>query len=432
MDPPVAPRGIISGMRRLVLALAVVVAGAGTARAGGKKKVEIESTPEGASVYVGDVESGEVCKTPCTISVAEGATLIIALAGYSPKIELVEFERGERAPYHRSYELEAAVGKLVIKGPKGAQVTVDDQDKGTAPVELEVTEGVHAVVLTANGKQIYAQGVEVAKDSEIEVAGPSVAVGGDAKPADGTPGIRKTAPRPPRTAKIITGSIATSIGFRDFVYQGVADGVDNLGPAKEYGEIVIGPTIELWPGTLFGVHALRGLALVGRAQFDVHPQEVTDVATGDALGLTTFWRNVEASVRQRWSFADKVTAEVAFGYLRDQHQFQGDVENIAQVPDADYRSLRLALRASALIGRFEPYAAYDNLIVQSGGALEDRFMGASVNGLRATAGVAAGFGDVRARLEGSLTRYTWTFEDPNATGATDSIKYVSLFVGYAY
>ena len=109
------------------------------------------------------------------------------------------------------------------------------------------------------------------------------------------------------------------------------------------------------------------------------------------------------------------------------------------MPDADYRSIRIGVRGSLLVGSIEPYLAIENRIVMSGGkVIEDRFsLGASATGLRGALGFAARLGSFAARLEGSLTRYAWTFkfntmDEFKADGASDSIIMISAALGYEY
>jgi len=427
-------------MGRLLVGVAIVIAGLGSADAAPKKKVRIESTPPGASVYLDSVEEGMKCTTPCSIDVEGEATVIVQLAGHKPHVEIVSITRKEKPPFKRSVTLVASLGKIFVEGPKGAIVTVDEEEKGKVPLEIELEAGVHALVITLAGKQIYAQPIEVTAGEELlkvtvpskVVADPTVIVDDQVPEGDPKPIIRKPAD-PKRAGSIVALSLATSVGFRDFSYDNAdLDMNADLNPEAERGQILAGPLVELWPGTLLGVRALRGLALVGRFQFKVNSQVVkkdNDMATG----ARTYWGSYEVSLRQRWVFGEKLGLEAGAGYVQDQHSFEGNIPDIELVPDADYKSVRIGGRVSAMLGQLEPYGALDYRIVMSGGALEKRFPGATASGLRAALGVGATFGKIGARLEGSLTRYTWTFKnDQAADGAVDSIKHVSLVVGYAY
>jgi len=240
-------------------------------------------------------------------------------------------------------------------------------------------------------------------------------------------------PAPVPRGPIITIAAAMDVGFRSFTYDNAT--TPNLTPESEGGQVLVGPYVELWPGTLARIRFLRGLSILVRFGYGVNSQQVTEKMTGTATNTTTFWRAFEASLRHRWTFAKMATIEVGAGFVRDQYQFEG---NIDLVPDADYRSVRFGVRASALLGAIEPYVTVENRLVLSGGTIENRFDDASATGLRAAAGAEARFGAIHVRVEGALNRYAWTFKTTSmspkyvADGGTDSIKYVTASVGYAY
>jgi hypothetical protein len=295
--------------------------------------------------------------------------------------------------------------------------------------------------------------VEVEADQEVVVRGKDVAeaspppAGGEEvidTGEEGTPKVTQEAPRPRRPrGKIFAVTGVVDVGFRDFSYDGVVADNDPMTPddlpdEHEGGQVIAGPMIELWPGTIAGVHALRGLVLVARMQFPINNQPVT---SNRLMGTTsTFWQSLEISARHRWTIKQKGTLEVGAGFVRDQYQFNFENPNDKPLlPDADYRSIKIGVRGSLLLGSIEPYLAGENRVVLSGGkALEDRFsLGASASGLRGVLGAIAKLGPLEARLEGSLTLYSWTFKyDTNDTfkadGASDFIKIISASIGYAY
>jgi hypothetical protein len=146
---------------------------------------------------------------------------------------------------------------------------------------------------------------------------------------------------------------------------------------------------------------------------------------------------MEFSLRYRHRFAEKFTAEAGVGYVRDQFQFEGNSQDVELVPDVDYQSVRLGIRGSVLLGALEPYVQLENRVVTSGGKLATRFEQAEASGYRMGAGINARKGSLLARVEGSLTNYSWDITaaagaDKIATGATDSIQQIQLAVGYQY
>lgn len=432
-------------MARWFLALAFVLGTVGSAAAA-KKKVQIVTKPQGASVYVGSLEAGEKCKTPCAIDIDGETTVIIDLAGYRPKSEQIVIGRRERAPFKRTYTLAPSVGSLKIEGPAGANVFLDAKDSGKVPFEADVPSGSHLLMVKLDGKEIYVNSIEVAEDEELKI---TVEKKVAAKPPDEEPDpdpdpvpvIRKPAkPSTPRSGDLFSLSAALSVGFRDFEYQNVNPMTPrgDLGPESEVGQVLAGAQLEIWPGTLAGIRALRGFALVGRFQYGLNSQTVIQDANNAALGARTFWTTLEVSARQQFVFANKLIAEVGVGYVGDQHQFEGTDTDIAKVPDAYYQSLKIGGRLAVMLGGLEPFLAVENRIVMSSGPLAKRFVptgGSDVSGFRGAAGIGLRFGKIVGRVEGSLTRYSWTIVDDGTTdtnGATDSIKQVTLTAGYAY
>lgn len=436
-------------MGRVLTALVVLVAGVQLAAAAPKRKVKVESTPPGATVYINSREDGPVCDaTPCTVEVPVGeSTLIIELPNHAPELMLLTVN-ARKAPPAVKVTLVPAVGTIVIEGPEGASVRVDDEDKGTAPTRVDVEAGPHRVELTLDGKT-DTQIVEVETGAEATVVGELEATGGGGGGGGDTDGggdgdtlivddVDKPDPPakgPARATPYVSVAAAMDVGFRRFEYDAASDLASN----KENGQVLLGPIVEVWPGTLAGVRALRGLSLLVRFGYGVNPQRVRDKDTGMVTDASTFWRTFEASARHRWTVRGKGGLEIGAGFVRDQHQFSGERDDIAKVPDADYQAVRIGVRGSVMLGKLEPYLVLENRIVLSGGPLAARFMdGAEASGLRGAVGAMTAFGPIRARLEGSLTRYSWTFKtdgqnDPFvASSGIDSIRYVSVSIGYAY
>ena len=102
---------------------------------------------------------------------------------------------------------------------------------------------------------------------------------------------------------------------------------------------------------------------------------------------TTFWRSFEVSARQKWTFADSFGVEVGAGYVRDQFEFNGMASDVAQVPDTDYKAIRIGGKFSMLLGSVEPYVAAENRIVLNGGDLADRLRSSTTSGLHGALGI---------------------------------------------
>ena len=431
-------------MNRAVVAAALVGIWVGQADAGSGRLVQVQSDPPGATVYLNEKEAGPVCPaTPCSIEAPPGEqTIIIELANHQSKFEMVVVPKRGRVPGVK-VKLDPAVGTIVVDGPPGASVMVDDLDKGKAPARIDVSEESHHVVVTLNGKTLFDEFVEVTTGNETTVTPKQVASGGDGggsgegdggSGSGGGNGITKPAGPGKKRDRFIMASAAVDIGFRQFSYSGV-ETAQTLRDEKEGGQVLAGPLVEIWPGELIGIDPLRGLSLLARLQFGVNSQDVTGNGIMDKTN--TFWQSMEFSLRYRHRFADKFTAEGGIGYVRDQFQFEGNASDVELVPDVDYQSVRLGIRGSVLLGNLEPYVQLENRVVTSGGKLETRFDEADASGYRMGAGINARKGSLLARFEASLTNYSWDITaspgaDKIATGATDSIQQIQLAVGYQY
>jgi hypothetical protein len=436
-------------MGRLVLACALVVSALGIARAAPKRKVQVETDPPGASVYLNDVDSGPVCEqTPCTFEAPIGtSTIIVRLDKYEPEIRELEIPKGKR-PLQQKFKLKDAIGTIVVESPKGAFVRIDAEDKGRAPVRIDVSSAdAHHVSVTHNGKTVFDDVIEVATGDEYDVkpklassdGGDTVTVtddqtggGGGGGSASGGGEITGGTEATPRRA-FITAAAAFDVGFRQFAYK--MPQTDNLRRENEGGQVMGGPAIELWPGRLLGVGALRGLSLFARLQFPVAGQTVTG---GGVMGnVETKWSSYEASLRQRWTFGG-LGVEVSGGFVQDGFQFVAErTDDFDKMPDSTYQSVRLGAKVAYASGSVEPYLTAENRIVLSGGIVGQRFDDAAASGVRGSAGIALELGAITARAEGTLMRYSWRFAYDNtdtsrADGATDTIELISLLVGYRY
>lgn len=452
-------RVIINYMRAAVLTMWLVLA-IGTAHAGRKKKVSIESNPKGASVFVDDLDR-ERCKAPCDVEVDDDSTITVTLKGYRPKSEAVKFKRTEKAPYKRTFTLKKALGSLIVDGPKDADVFVDDENRGKAPVEIAASEGEHTVVIKLGGKQIYSQDVTVAANDEVHIKGeePKVATkepppkepkdppdpagdGTKSNDGDGTKrididggSIEKPKPAPRSSEPFFAANAIVSVAVRDFKYKAPDAGNSSINPANETGQVLPGVTIELWPGRLAGVTVLSGLSIYGRAQFGAVKQEVTlDDQAKTKFGATTKWSAYEALIRQRFLLGP-VALEVGGGYSREQMLYAGMAAD--QLPGGDYAAIKIAVQIAKRAGGVLPYLSYNQLIVRpppdSGLLVNFPMNTPDVSGIRVAAGIAINSGRFVGRVEAAGTQYTWTFNPQQpAQGATDRIGCFSAFAGFAY
>ena len=439
-----------------LLPLAVIVCAASVAHAEPTREVLIETSPPGALVYLELIENGPLCTaTPCTVKLPVGEpSLVIELRGYSRLYYALQVPR--RGKIKREViTLEKAVGTLVIAGPKGATVLVDGEAQGKAPLRLDVTADSHEVVLMKGGKQIHSDFVEVKAGEEIEVRASSggggedggegddddgegdVEIGPDTGGGDDDIDLRVKRGRPPAPlgrTPLVRASAAFDLGFRQFTYGGVQTG-GTLRSYSEAGQVLAGPLVEVWPGARTSNAVLRRLSLLLRFQHGLHPQQIS--GGGLVNPASTYWQALEVSARYRHQLG-KVGVEGGLGYARDRAQFEGNTSDILLLPDADYQSIRVGVRATTTVRGFEPYLSIEKRFVSSGGKIAERFGDdTSISGLKASLGVGRAFGKVTARLEATYSRYSWDFAyQPTSlfradTGA-DAFQLIQLAVGYQY
>lgn len=444
--------------RGLHLAVALVVAATATARAGSSHKVMVETDPEGAHVYIDDVDKGSVCeKTPCSFDVPAGTySIIVQLQNYAPTVEPLEVPKNPKKPLIKHYKLQPAIGTLVFDSSpaaKGATITIDDADKGKlggGSTRLEIDPGGHHVVVALGGKTLYEEIINVETGEEVPIkvnaaaAPTSVATTDTVKVDDDTsntttttPGgstsISTTAPETTRS-HFISADLVVDVGFRRFSYTNAMTGP--LAPESEDGQVIAGPAVEIWPTELLGIDHLRGMSLFMKLELPVNHQDVLD-SMKQPLGPTTYWMTFEASVKQRWA-GDMAALEVSGGYVMDQLRFNGDAGDLMKLPDANYQSIRIGARGALLLGAIEPYVSIESRFVQDGGVLATRFQTASASGYKGAVGIAARGGNFVGRVEASDLHYDWSLSQASQPGfygadsATDKVLGFSFLLGYQY
>lgn len=128
----------------------------------GRYAVKIDSAPQGATVYIND-KSCPVGNTPWSGKLGKGAnTVLIELAGYE-----VATKTFNVAAVRKTQELfvplvkKADPPKIDVKadadpkGVGGAQVWLDGEMKGQAPITIVTTEGRHLLQLKKEGYETY-------------------------------------------------------------------------------------------------------------------------------------------------------------------------------------------------------------------------------------------------------------------------------------
>src|SRR5262249_4281578 len=126
-------RVIITSMGRAPLAGVLLVVSVGAAEAGNTRKVDIDSDPQGAQVFLEDIDHGMVCAaTPCTIDAPVGTTpIILRKDGYNAEVNQIEVPRKGKVKTFK-FTLASSIATLVFDDPalKGGTIRIDDVDKG--------------------------------------------------------------------------------------------------------------------------------------------------------------------------------------------------------------------------------------------------------------------------------------------------------------
>jgi hypothetical protein len=448
-------RVIITPMGRGPLAGVLLVVWVGVADAGNNtRKVDIDSDPGGASVYLNSVDDGASCNaTPCTIEAPIGVSnVILRKDGYAPAFGQIDVpKRGKVKPLKVS--LDSALGTLIFDDPalKGGTILIDDVAQGVAPKHVDVEATGHHVVVMLKNKELF-EGfptVEANVDTPIKakpgaatvaVVEPSGIDEGAGSGSDGTGNddtkIKEATPAE-KSDRYINVGAALEVNFRQFHYDNPKNGLNSQ--ELESGQDLLGPAVEIWPMELVGASHLRGLSIFGKVLFGINKLQVLDEMTGTDQGTTTKWSNIEADLRHRWTIGDSGGIEVSGGFVRDAMDYVGVKAALDKVPVVDYRSIRLGVRGGVSLGAIDAYAGVEGRIVISAGTLATRFTSADVTGGRAVVGFSKTMGPIFARVEGSVVYYGWTITDdnsvpnkPTADGATDMVEVISINVGLVH
>ncbi|HTR49345.1 MAG TPA: PEGA domain-containing protein [Kofleriaceae bacterium] len=441
------------------LAVALVAVTSGAAWASPTHRVRIETTPEGAHVYLGDVESGAKCETtPCEFDAPVGDdSIILQLDKYQSRIEeiTVKAARDKKAQVFQ-YKLDPAVATIVIEDKRaaGASIQIEGHEKAKVPARVEVDAGGHQVTVKLGNKVLYEDFVDVDAGSEKVIELPAGALGkdvvaaggdgdgdngdgdkGDGDKGDGGGSITKGTEPSQERARFISAALVVDVGWRRFHYESPPSGTPPQ--EAEDGQVIGGPAVEIWPAELLHAQHLRGLSLYGRAEFGINQLNVL-LNTGTPMmpvyttvGQTS-WQSYEGSVRQRWTL-DSFAIEASAGYAQDIIAYSAPTRTL---PSADYGALRAGGRAFLITGGFAPYVSGEARIVLAGGGTLGMPAQASATGIRGAAGFEYVFGPLYTRAEAEYLHYEWTYptsaNPTGASGASDKIFGFSVSAGYQY
>lgn len=164
-------------MRLIALLVGLMVLGtAASAHAASKYKVRVDSAPQGATVYIDDKANGAVGITPWAGSLTKGKhTIIIELEGYLPATKSINVARTRKTQEHYIPLVKKAdppridVRADADKNVFGANVYLDGQPQGQAPLLLTTDPGRHQIELKKEGFTDFSQWIEVKENEKVTV-----------------------------------------------------------------------------------------------------------------------------------------------------------------------------------------------------------------------------------------------------------------------
>lgn len=424
-------------MPRFLLVLLLVVTATAAPAAAQQRAVKVTSTPAGATVYVGDKERGSVGVTPVVLKLAPGEHgLIVELAGYTPVVQQVKVPKGKGPAIEVAVTLTPSIGVLIISGDKalGAAVRIDDQERGTAPLRVELEAGAHHVQVATEPP--FEEFVEIKPGDErllaVEppVPPPPPPPPVDLGPARGTP--------------IVIGRVGTELGWRKFTYDGPDSPNNQTFSSGTVAAVRIDVEVapwrlkrtlrRLWPLTL----------TIGGA---FAPAKSATIPGDDGIA-DQYWRTMDVGLRYRLRLMQgRLAVGFDAGWLRNLYQFRArtDILLEAKFPDVDYNMVRIGARVEGNRGPLTGWFGLDNRIILTQGVVADRYISAATNGYALRLGVLGRLWHDRLEVGGEygLQRVSWELEpyppaNPNvpakypATGATDTFHGLRLWIGGRY
>ena len=279
---------------------------------------------------------------------------------------------------------------------------IDAHGTGKAPVDQSVRLGAGAsagdvadAVWSAVAAEFPAQTAEptpAPAPSAVEAASPPTAAGRrPAKDEPATPGDAAPTPSASAAAHPAAATRATSLavlqvamegGLRHFSY------VDRLTPSLRPYNLSFAPLFaihgEVYPFAKMGVPVLSGFGATGSyaRAFALSSKD----AAGDHVGTT--WQTFDIGARERLRLGDSVILGIDLGYGGDDFTFDTPVTATAQLPSAQYRTLRAGLDGRVALGALSARAAASYLDVLSTGDFGRLFPRTSVGGVEAELGLA--------------------------------------------
>ena len=141
------------------------------ARKGRKMKVKIESSPQQAAIYLDDKVYGIVGYTPYTGTLVQGKyKVIIELQGFRASEQEVTFSAKTKGVNVTLEKIPVVSIQANDPNVNGAQVFIDGQPQGTAPLPIETTPGRHLVELKKPGFDNFQEWVQVMAGDRVTMS----------------------------------------------------------------------------------------------------------------------------------------------------------------------------------------------------------------------------------------------------------------------
>lgn len=122
----------------------------------------IRTTPDGASVKVGDL----TCTSPCGLEMKAGDYKLSAtLEGYRTEYRQISVPKQNEVVI----SLAKPMGTLMVSGVAGATVSVDGHPMGQTPLRVQLNAGDHKILVEKDGKKIYEGALKLMEDDIREI-----------------------------------------------------------------------------------------------------------------------------------------------------------------------------------------------------------------------------------------------------------------------
>lgn len=479
----------------LAAVLAAALAGGARAASAGQLQVQINSKPDGATLYLDSRDTQPIGRTPYKGKLEEGTyTLIVELDGYEASVQTIRVKKkkGEKLVFNAELaKLRSAT--LVIKAApsskdaEGARIVIDGVEQGNVKGTkdtITVLAGPHQVEVQKDGYETFEAWVEPAEGEILEVEVKLEPESGNGKRAGkGKKGGRGN--RVDADGEIDDGE-ETAGGDGEEGAASEDGGGDGEDGGEDDGDIQVGVTPVLVRGPLAVVSlglefGFRGFSFqkpetpnlrdydvsfvpMGRIGFEVYPLATIahpvvagiglagsygratpiEATTRDGRKVGTTWSEWDIAGRYQYNLGggNHVGLEAGLGGQAYHFSVGEDTDDLMdELPEVSYRFQRIGLDARGrFAGRYSMVGSVGYRKVTEVGLLASRFADSRVSSFS----LSVGFGylltrALDVRMTGSFLNYGYDFtprEPPDddfvADGGTDRFFGIAFDVAYTY